>query len=379
MNTPILTALQRLEVNMHLKGTVAAFFISQSSWLLISIVAYSPLLSDPFVMLGAGSVFIPSIAILYYKLLPPVYKDNRGKTRRRNRLYYMFCVFSWSCTIDMILVLEAAGVITGFMDYYLRAGEPYLGSPFGIVIDFWDATMHFLLYLMIIYKYDNDQNVRPVGLYWCGSMLTGMFCLLVGAAAGSYGTHTGPAIFLNIPYTVLPVCSLVYFLNMKTGKEKEKQNISTQRSILDVVLFLGLAFSILFGVLRGLAALDSPLPFVQAYVANYEPYIFEPGKFGAMHCLFTFMYGVPLQVLGLYGLYQGNAPWLNDLSLLYAGGVSQGTFYHIGAALLHTREPKYSLGGNMGWTVALNLMLPIIAHLLLYRSSVNKGTGKKYQ
>lgn len=207
---------------MQLYALSVTFFISQTPWIFLAYIGTVLDLTNQFLLLFVGSVIIPGFSLIIYKLLPPTYTHNDGTLRKRNFFFYMCCLFSWSCTIDLIIFLETIGYLNGFMDFYLEHGEPYLGSPFGIFLNLWDALAHYSLYLIIVYKYDNGQNYRNYGLYWCGSMLYGMFSLIIGSAVGSYCAHLSPAILLNIPYIILPFCAFAYLLGMPSHRTEKK-------------------------------------------------------------------------------------------------------------------------------------------------------------
>lgn len=362
---------------MILRGFLVSFFVSQSSWVLMYVLGSNPILQEPINILAVGAVFIPGFAYLLYKLLPPTFKDKNGSERKRNTFYYMCCIFAWSCTIDTIGAFEAMNLIDGYFDFYFEKAEPYLGSPFGAWIDLWDGVVHFALYLTIIYKYDNGKDYSKWGLYWFGSMMAGMFCLIIGALAGSYGDVLRPPILLNLPYIIMPFYAGKYLIDLHyngkiEGKEDERKG---SIGLVDVLLLFGVIYSVLVSFVRGLAAFGSPLPFVQQYITDYEPYIQEPGKFGAMHCIFNAVYCIPIQIILAYYVFRGvrNNKTAECLSLILSGALAQGEFFHITAATYHQTPKEYRMENNV-WTVIAVTTIPIIvAHILAYNFTTKRS------
>jgi len=62
----------------------------------------------------------------------------------------VFCIFSFTAVVDLFIGLELDGFVKGFMEFYLREGEPYLRSAYGCSINWWDGTAHFTMYLVMI-------------------------------------------------------------------------------------------------------------------------------------------------------------------------------------------------------------------------------------
>jgi hypothetical protein len=66
---------------------------------------------------------------------------------------YLSSVFSICCfgsIIDLLIGLENDDVISGFVTFYLKDGEPYLRSAYGTMICYWDGIGHYVMYLMML-------------------------------------------------------------------------------------------------------------------------------------------------------------------------------------------------------------------------------------
>ena len=198
----------------NLKGVIVTVLLSQTAWMILYLVETFSIIEK------ALGIFFPvgALALLgmitFIKLILPAdcYSKANKRIEKRGLIFYMSCLFSWSCIVDGIFYLEAVGLVTGFSGFYLKTGEPYLGASFGTLCDLWDATVHYLMHLRIVYCIDNGKDYRDVLLFYLGSMLSSMVLLLIGGLGGVHGDFYS-ATFLNTPYVILPVYVLLLTMN----------------------------------------------------------------------------------------------------------------------------------------------------------------------
>uniref|UniRef100_H2Z5A0 EXPERA domain-containing protein n=1 Tax=Ciona savignyi TaxID=51511 RepID=H2Z5A0_CIOSA len=269
-------------------------------------------------------------------------------------------------------------VVKGFIGFYLVTGEPYLGTSYGTIALLWDTTGNLAMYLVIIYQIDNKLDHRNSVLYFGGTLVTSLCCLLVGGVTGNHGSNLYESSFLNIPYVIVPT---YYLLDAFCQPRKFPKSLPSKETsdykMLDIVLCVGLLLSCIFGLVRGIAALGSPMPLAAMYRAEYEPYLLDPSKFGVVWILFLMGVGGMLQVSIAFGLWRSGSRWVMDLSIIYAAVVIHGTFTHLIPQFCVGVSPEYHIPPeSMLWVVAGNLFVPVVAVAVVMRCFAEPGYFK---
>ena len=62
----------------------------------------------------------------------------------------MWSIFLFASLVDMVIGLENDGYVGKYLHFYLLQGEPYLKTPFGSMINYWDGTVHLALVLFVL-------------------------------------------------------------------------------------------------------------------------------------------------------------------------------------------------------------------------------------
>ncbi|KFW03668.1 Transmembrane 6 superfamily member 2, partial [Fulmarus glacialis] len=115
-----------------------------------------------------------------------------------------FVVFSFTSVVDLLISLEEDGYISGFMEVYVREGEPYLRTAHGIMICYWDGIVHYGLYLAMIAAIGQRKSYRNLGLFWLGSLMMSIVVFLLGNLIGT-GVRRGAQLHVQ-PLLIPPGC-----------------------------------------------------------------------------------------------------------------------------------------------------------------------------
>ncbi|XP_077440623.1 transmembrane 6 superfamily member 2 [Vanacampus margaritifer] len=330
-----------------------------------------PAFQQPYVILVIGIAVLVLIFVFY--LL--VTRDNPPK----DVLFFVFAEFSFTCVIDLTSALEYDGVISGFMEFYRKTGEPYLGTSYAIMMCYWDGIAHFIMYLVMIGKIMDRKGYRTLGLFWAGSLCANMSVFIIGIVAGKYGAEIRPAFWLNFLFLVMPAWATVTLFARPKDRPLiggyNAQHAQSMKLIwrpLDLMLVLLLLAAMAFTTLRGLVALDSPLGSCSFYVKHYEPYLRDPVGYPRVMMLHMFFYGLPLLAAFVYGLLKPGCTWMPDWTVFFSGAMIQCQWVHIGGFLHpHTKAP-FRIQSDVFWPVlAANLLYAVTPLLVVLRVRSN--------
>ncbi|XP_019936162.2 transmembrane 6 superfamily member 2b [Paralichthys olivaceus] len=330
-----------------------------------------PELQEPYVILGTG-VAVLVVVFLFYFLI----------TRRnppKDALFFVFAEFSFTCVIDLTSALEYDGIISGFMNFYQKTGEPYLGTAYAIMMCYWDGIAHFIMYLVMIGRISDRKAYRNLGLLWAGSLCANMSVFIGGIVAGKYGSEIRPAFWINFLFLLMPVWGAVTLFARPKDRPliggynaQHAQSMNLIWRPLDLILVLLLLAAMAFTVLRGLVALDSPLEACSVYLKHYEPYLKDPVGFPRVMMLHFFFYGLPLLGAFVYGLLKPGCTWMSDWTVFFAGAMIQCQWAHIGGSLHPRTTAPFNIPHDVFWCVlAANLLYMVTPILVALRVQSN--------
>ncbi|KAL4227830.1 regulation of lipid metabolic process [Mactra antiquata] len=333
-------------------------------------------------MLNPNIVLVIGVIVLTLLVVLPSYLL-RG-TDKPEFILYVMSLFMFASMIDLIIALEADGILSEFMTFYLKEGEPYLWTPYGTMINYWDGTVHYSLCLWMLYCIYKRKSYRHVGLYWAGSIVNSLLVLVPGSILGKFGVKW--AILLNLPYLFVPVW-IAYRLLITRGNMAEKTSVTRSnshglfRKVLDIIFIVYFLYATIVDLLRGFIALGCQHELLQEYLYDHEPYINSPFAYSKVQMILYLMYFIPYYCFAIYGIINPGQPWMLDWALIYAGAAAQGQFSHIGGSIHPRTEPEYLVPSRphsqqIFWL--LNITLFIIPQLFALRTYlVSRPNNKK--
>uniref|UniRef100_A0A8C5E3X2 EXPERA domain-containing protein n=1 Tax=Gouania willdenowi TaxID=441366 RepID=A0A8C5E3X2_GOUWI len=325
----------------------------------------------PFVILEIG-VAVLVVVFLFYFLI------TRGNPPK-DFLFFVFAEFSFTCIIDLTSALEYDGFISGFMEFYRKTGEPYLGTPYAIMMCYWDGIAHFIMYLVMIGRITDRKAYRTLGLFWAGSLCANMSVFITGIVAGKYGKEIRPAFWINFLFLLMPVVgAITLFTRPKDRPLTGGYNAQHAQSMkliwrpMDLILVLLLLAAMAFTTLRGLVALDAPLEACSLYVKHFEPYLKDPVGYPRVMMLHLYFYGLPLLGAFVYGLLRPGCTWMSDWTVFFCGAMIQCQWAHIGGSLHSGTKAPFRIPNDVFWSVlAANVLYAATPILVAMRVRSN--------
>ncbi|NXD14265.1 TM6S2 protein, partial [Nothocercus nigrocapillus] len=320
-----------------------------------------------------------------------------GGSHFQDPLFCVFVVFSFTSAVDLVIALEEDGFISGFMELYVREGEPYLRTAHGIMICYWDGTVHYGLYLAMIAAMSQRRSYRSLGLFWLGSVMMSIVVFLLGNLIGKFSSELSASFLLNVPYVMLPVWAGLRLFqqpralpSLTADEVAEEQRKGLHRRPQDAALIVLLLLAAVFTFFRGMVVLDCPADSCFEYIYQREPYLRDPVAYPKVQMLIYLFYVLPFFCLGIYGLLRPGCAWMPDWSLVVAGAMAQAQFSHVGSSL-HGRTPfPYQTPEDVrGTFLAANALYALGPQLLALRclwrpafflpAAASLPRGKKHQ
>ncbi|TRZ02822.1 hypothetical protein DNTS_026431 [Danionella cerebrum] len=352
---------------------ICVFLFSLTALVVLYTMNNVPEFQEPMVILEIGVAVLVAVFLLVYlvtRFNPP-----------KDPLFYVFAEFSFTCVIDLTSALEYDGFTSGFMEFYQKTGEPYLGTPYAIMMCYWDGIVHFIIYLTLIQRMSSGKRYRSLGLFWAGSLCANMTVFVPGIVVGTYGSEIRPAYWLNMPFLLVPIWGAVCFFSrprdmrlVGADKAEHEQKKALIWRPLDLLFVLYLLAAMGFTIFRGLAVLDCPLEILNEYVTEYEPYLKDPVGFPKVMMLLLLFHVLPALAAFTYGLCIPGCTWMLDWTVFVSGAILQCQWSHIGASLHSRTAEEYRIpSSSLVPVVFLNLLYAAGPVLLALRCKREPG------
>lgn len=320
------------------------------------------LMEDPKWVFAAGIVTLLLVGLLSW-LCALFVQDNHLK---KEPLYYVWCIFAFTAVVDLFIGLELDGYVKGFMEFYLREGEPYLRTSYGTIINWWDGTGQYSMYLGMIYLYSNGKDYRTLGLYWVGSITQCIIVFMPGNVIGNKGLKW--SYLLNVPYVVCPIYAGVRFLRegMRVKHKQISGKKTTCEKVVEMLFTAWFVAAIVIAMFRYISCMGCKEHITQYYLKNIEPFLNDPTQYGRTQILSYYYYFIPFYVAAICALVYPGQFWIKDWSLIHAGASIQAQLDYISSSLKWRTAAEYQVPDTLEarsifWTV--NLSLVIVPHL----------------
>jgi transmembrane 6 superfamily len=308
--------------------------------------------------------------------------------RRLNDIFAaLFSLFAFTCVVDLLLALNIDGHLD-WLSYYLSEGERYLLTPFGAAINYYDGSVHYVFYLLLIHGIVSSRQSywhRAVGLLFVGSVLNSLTVFLPGNVFGRFGDELKLSFLLNVPYVLVPLLYLRRLANehaVGAHAVDRRRGSSIGANVSAAVLLVFCAFQSVVWFARLGVVLHAPSDVFARYAALVEPNLLDTTHYPTMQALFDFFVRGPLHLVAARALlWRAETPsWLLDALYLNVGAAAQGQFAQVFAAL-DARSAPFAVAadgiGRLGF-VGIQLPLALLPLLmLLYFHSISDRRHKK--
>ncbi|CAF0894111.1 unnamed protein product [Rotaria sordida] len=374
--------MQMIESESAIRILIGIIGVSLLSVPICYILSYMKQMKNSLNVFLYSVIICISVALLTYYLL-----IKHLLYIKKEMYFYIFTIFSFTAIADFLLALTIDNYSLAF-HFYLNQGEVYLKTSHGLYINYWDGTIHYTLYLIMLYYMLKQQTetkfFRFLSLFWCGSIINSLIVLLGGAAIGQYGIHIKPSYLLNIPYTIFPIIFMIRKFNSRSNfiqqeRKKIKKSINLKSLIFrpwDIFFIFYMLFAIIFAIFRALHALKVPMMSKSIYY-EYEPYILNESGFPLIQLLTYAFYFVPyycsaINALLFYNQQPSKFQWLPDWTMVHAGAAAQAQFSYLFSSLHNPPlfpDSSWSPIPSQYWftSVSLNAILAIVPQLFAFR------------